>query len=331
MNNEFQNSEPGNSPEDNNQDDKSEFELNEKNKLHPAISPISAAFIGLLGGFFLYQLVGGIITLLIFGFDIEKAPVNSFRLMTMAGQVLFILLPALLFSKWIYQDVTSVIRFNRVKWKEIGLFTIGIIILTPMLENFVLIQNFFLEKLAASSSTVNSVKVFFDGLNDKVEATYSNLLSVSSIAEGLLVVMIVAVVPAICEEVMFRGFIQKSFELRLRPARAILFTGIFFGAYHFSPYGLIPLIGLGVYFGFAVYMSNSIFVSMALHFFNNFVAIMIFFYIGNEGMMTSSANKEFNLNTAISSFIGLLALFSVVIYLIVKYYKEKKITNKEGI
>src|SRR3989339_1111461 len=63
------------------------------------ISPISAAFLGLVGGFFLYQIVGGLLTLIILGFDIENANVTSVRLMTTAGQILFILLPALLFTK----------------------------------------------------------------------------------------------------------------------------------------------------------------------------------------------------------------------------------------
>ncbi|MBK7630941.1 MAG: hypothetical protein IPJ23_09620 [Ignavibacteriales bacterium] len=62
------------------------------------ISPVAAAFIGLAGGFFLYQIVGSLLTFLIFGMDLESIPVHSLRLMTMAGQILFILLPALLFQ-----------------------------------------------------------------------------------------------------------------------------------------------------------------------------------------------------------------------------------------
>ena len=81
-----------------------EFSLKE---VHPAISPIVAAFVGLIGGFFLYQIVGGTITLIIFGFKPENAPLMSMRLMTMGGQVFFILLPALLFTKWFYVDITE--------------------------------------------------------------------------------------------------------------------------------------------------------------------------------------------------------------------------------
>src|ERR1035437_6315880 len=84
-----------------------EFSLSE---IKSSISPVAAALIVLIGGLFLYQSVGGMITLLIFGLKVENAPVNALRLMTMAGQVLFILLPAHLFTKWFYFDVTRVLR-----------------------------------------------------------------------------------------------------------------------------------------------------------------------------------------------------------------------------
>ncbi|MGA8263415.1 MAG: CPBP family intramembrane glutamate endopeptidase, partial [Ignavibacteriaceae bacterium] len=109
MDENLKNSDPEKDPEHKNDADGNDSQIDYSRKLNPIISPISAAFIGLFGGFFLYQIVGGVLTLLIFGLDIEKAPVNGFRLMTMAGQVLFILLPALLFSKWFYEDVTTVI------------------------------------------------------------------------------------------------------------------------------------------------------------------------------------------------------------------------------
>ena len=319
---------PNNNPDQNSEnkdDDRNNHSLKDStHNLNPIISPISAAFIGLFGGFFLYQIIGGILTLLVFGLDIGKAPVNGLRLMTMAGQILFILLPALLFSKWFYEDVTTVIRFKPSRWIEIGLFVVGLIILIPLLENFAVIQNYFIDKLAASSNTVNSVKSIFDSLNDRLEGTYSSLITAHSIFEKLLVILVVAAVPAVCEEVMFRGFIQKSFELKLRPFWAILITSIFFGLYHFSPYGLLPLIILGLYFGFAAYKSDSIFTSMSLHFFNNFSAIIIFFIVGNEQLLDSApSDKAVDLKSAITIFVSLLILFGGMLYIIIKFYQEK--------
>lgn len=300
---------------------------NKPNSLHggiqPQISPITAAFIGLIGGFILYQIVGGVITLLIFGTNLETAPVDAVRLMTMAGQILFILLPALLFSKWFYIDVSAVIRTRVPSWKEFALFGIGIIILTPLLQYYIMVQNYFIEIWAASSPFIHSIKTALDSLNDLVEKTYGNLLAARNFFEAVLVVLVVAVVPAVCEETMFRGFIQKSFELRIKPVWAALITAIFFGIYHFNPYGMIPLITLGFYFGFAAYTSNSILVPMSLHFTNNFIAIMVYFLAGNEDLLKSTPDTDFDLNSAILMIILLTLIMIGLIITIRKYYSKQ--------
>jgi len=291
-------------------------------KIHPRISPITAAFIGLFGGFFLYQIVGGLLTLAIFGFDLHNSSVQSLRLMTMAGQILFILLPALIFAKWFYEDVTEIIRFRFPRWEEILLFTLGIVILTPLLQYYLSIQTYFIERWASSSHFINSIKTMLDKLNDLVDKSYGNLLSVHSIFSGVLVVIVVAVVPAICEEVMFRGFIQRSFEFKIKPFWAAIITAFFFGVYHFNPYGLLPLIALGFYFGYSAYMSNSIFVPMSLHFFNNFTAVIFYFIFGEDDVLNNSVSKNFDLNSSIIILLALIILFGVVMFLINKYYAK---------
>lgn len=292
--------------------------------IQPRISPITAAFIGLFGGFFLYQIVGGLLTLAVFGFDLKSAPVQSVRLMTMAGQILFILLPALIFAKWFYEDVTEIIRFRLPRWEEILLFTLGIVILTPLLQYYLSIQNYFINQWAISSPLIHSLKSSLDKLNDMVDKTYGSLLTVHTVFGGLLVIIVVAIVPAICEEVMFRGYIQRSFEFRLKPFWAALITAVFFGIYHFNPYGLFPLIGLGFYFGYAAYMSNSIAVPMSLHFFNNFTAVIFYFIFGQDDSLSSSVDKNFDLNSSLLILVALIFLFGVVMYLINKYYAKVK-------
>ncbi|MHB8579778.1 MAG: CPBP family glutamic-type intramembrane protease [Ignavibacteriaceae bacterium] len=292
--------------------------------IHPRISPITAAFIGLFGGFFLYQIVGGLLTLAVFGFNLRSAPAQSIRLMTMAGQILFILLPALIFAKWFYEDVTEIIRFRLPRWEEILLFTLGIVILTPLLQYYLSIQNYFINQWAISSPLIHSLKSSLDKLNDMVDKTYGNLLTVHTVFGGLLVIIVVAIVPAICEEVMFRGYIQRSFEFKLKPFWAALITAVFFGIYHFNPYGLLPLIGLGFYFGYAAYMSNSIAVPMSLHFFNNFTAVIFYFIFGQDDSLSSSVDKNFDLNSSLLILVALIFLFGVVMYLINKYYAKTK-------
>ena len=298
-----------------------EFSLSE---IKPTISPVAAAFIGLIGGLFLYQIVGGMITLLIFGLKIENAPVNSVRLMTMAAQVLFILLPALLFTKWFYVDITRVLRVKIPNIKELSLFTLGIVVLTPLLEYYLEIQTWCINQLALHYHLINVIKTLLDKLNDFVENTYGNLLKPNSIIEGGLIILVVALVPALCEETMFRGFIQRSFEFKMKPFWAALITAVFFGLYHFNPYDLIPLIALGFFFGYASYTSNSILVPMFLHFLNNFAAVMMYFIVGDKKMLDNIPDTNIDLKSAFVMVIILLILFIGVIYLIKRFYSQKE-------
>ena len=286
------------------------------------ISPVAAAFIGLVGGFFLYQVVGGLITIIIFGLDVKNAPVNSMRLMTMAGQILFILLPALVFSKMFYNNIPAILRIRVPHWKEILLFVAGIIILTPLLQTYLYLQTHFINWLAANSSFIASVKKLIDSFNDMIEHAYDSLIIANTFFERVFVIIIVAIVPAICEESMFRGYIQRSFEFKLKPFRAALVTAIFFGIYHFNPYGILPLILLGLYFGFAAYISNSIVIPMILHFLNNFAAVILFFTIGDEDLIKSAPAADTNILSSVMTLVGLSVLFGAVIVLIKRYYSK---------
>jgi membrane protease YdiL (CAAX protease family) len=292
---------------------------------YPLISPVAAAFLGLIGGFILYQFVGGLLTVLLFGFDLEAAPVNGIRFITIIGQLLFIFLPAIFFSKWIYGDISKIISIRLPHWKELLLFVLGILILTPLLQSYLYIQNYLIEQWAQSSEFINSIKFMFDSLNELIEKTFGNLLRADNFIEVLLVIITISIIPAICEEVMFRGYIQKSFSFKFKPHIAALLTAIFFALYHFNPYGLIPLALIGFYLGFAAYSSQSLIIPIILHFLNNFFAVMLYFIIGDDELFKSNVSDETSLDTNILYFMLLLIAFIVIIVFIRNYYKQKKL------
>ncbi len=297
-------------------------EYNPPPEINPIMSPLKAAFFAVFGVFFLYQIGGSLLMLLIFGMDFQNADINAVRLLTIGGQILLILLPALMLAKLVYEDVGTIIRFRYPSAKEIIIFVIGLVILTPLLQNFLYIQNYLFEIAAAKSSIFESIKSFFDTLDKYVEETYGSLIKADSIFEASFVVIVIAITPAICEEVFFRGFVQKSFEFRIKPFWAALITAIFFALYHFNPYGLIPLIVLGFYLGFASYVSNSIFIPVILHFLNNFFAVTLYFIFGEDELTSNTPSNFESLNFHFISFIILLILFIIfTVYVKKNYYK----------
>ncbi|MGE5400040.1 MAG: type II CAAX prenyl endopeptidase Rce1 family protein [Ignavibacteriales bacterium] len=289
----------------------------------PRMSPVSAAFLGLLVVFILYQVGGSLLTLVIFGFDMKNADITAVRLMTSAGQILFILLPALIFTRLIYTDVTRHIRVKSASPWEIGIFSIGLLFLNTLLQSYMYIQNVVLIKLAGLFPVINSAKSYLDKVDKMVEDSYNSLLTSHSIIESVFIVIVVAVIPAVCEEVFFRGYVQKSFELRYKSFLGALITAVIFGLYHFHPYQIIPLAALGLYFGFAAYMSNSILVPIILHFLNNFIAVIMFFLYGSDDITVPKSISTADLRLSVIIFMALLAAFSVLIFLINRIFYKK--------
>lgn len=91
----------------------------------------------------------------------------------------------------------------------------------------------------------------------------------SYMSKGLLVsIFLVAVLPAFCEEFLFRGMIQRGME-RLGVGWSIFLSGILFGLFHFDFQRLAAQTLIGFIAAYVVYRTGSIFNGMILHFMNN--------------------------------------------------------------
>ena len=290
---------------------------------NPTMPPSKAALYGLFIVFFLFQFGGGLLYLLIFGADLNSANVNALRLFNVGGQILFILAPAIILAKLVYvENISSVLRIKTPNVKEIGVFVLGLVILLPLLQSFLYVQNYIFQQLAESFSFFESIKNFVDDLDKLMEGTYGLMLSADSIFEMIFVILVVSVTPAICEEVFFRGFTQKSFEYSMKPFWAILITSVAFALYHFNPYGLLALTMLAAYLGFSAYLSNSILIPIILHFLNNFISVIAYFIWGSEELMNTSIVNPEEFIAHFFSFILLSILFFLFLFYIKKNYNK---------
>lgn len=89
-----------------------------------------------------------------------------------------------------------------------------------------------------------------------------------------LLIFLVAVQPAICEEALFRGFIQTGLRTSGRWP-AVLVTALLFAVIHGSVYRLLPTFVLGAITGYAVWKSSSLFAGVIIHGLNNAIAVGI--------------------------------------------------------
>ena len=79
----------------------------------------------------------------------------------------------------------------------------------------------------------------------------------------------IGLVPSICEEIMYRGYVQRSLEKSWGIWTAIILSGLIFGAYHLQITRILPLAALGILFAYITYVSNSLIPAMAAHLANN--------------------------------------------------------------
>ena len=88
---------------------------------------------------------------------------------------------------------------------------------------------------------------------------------------------VVAVLPGVCEELFFRGFILCGVRQRCSNDFAIILVGLLFGAFHFDPYRFLPTSLLGMLFGYLVVKTGSLVPGMIAHAVNNSVAMLLAF------------------------------------------------------
>jgi membrane protease YdiL (CAAX protease family) len=110
-------------------------------------------------------------------------------------------------------------------------------------------------------------------LEDTQDKLMANLVSADSYPELFFVLIVVAIVPAIAEEMFFRGFLQTNLERsghrRSRPYAALVIASFVFAAVHFSLLKLPGLLALGLAMGYMSYRTNNLIVGAFAHALNN--------------------------------------------------------------
>jgi len=90
----------------------------------------------------------------------------------------------------------------------------------------------------------------------------------------LPLVLLIGVTPAICEEILFRGFLQRRLTQLLPAWVGILLASIAFAALHVDPIHALGVLPLGIWLGFLAHASGSLWPAILGHFTNNTLAIL---------------------------------------------------------
>jgi membrane protease YdiL (CAAX protease family) len=298
----------------------------ENNKQHQiswikSINPFFYVIIVLGIIFFLYQIIGGVLAVASGGEKPEEN-VNIMRLILTFGQFMFILAPTIFFTRLQTHDLKNTFRLHFPEIHLLLLALFGIILIQPILQGYMYLQDYFLNHLPVLQNTIKQLKDLFD----LVENTALKIISAYSPVEFIVVVIVICVTPAICEEILFRGFVLTNLRKVAKAPAAIFLTSFLFALYHFQPFNIIPLTILGAFLGFVVFFSNSIYLGMICHFTNNFLASFYLYKYGKQDFDTPHLTDSEAVNSVILGVISLF-LFAAVLYLFFRFRTEPE--NKD--
>jgi membrane protease YdiL (CAAX protease family) len=118
---------------------------------------------------------------------------------------------------------------------------------------------------------------------DATAEIVARLLSGSSVTVLCLNLAVMAIIPAVCEEFLFRGLLITWLKRQLSNTHVVVFISAFiFSAIHLQFYGFVPRFLLGLYLGYLFMWTGSIWACIIVHFINNVMAVIVSFLFNNQ-------------------------------------------------
>lgn len=122
---------------------------------------------------------------------------------------------------------------------------------------------------------------------DKADGLLNLLIVSNTFPAMLLNLLMIAILPAVGEELIFRGVFQTIFCKLFRSGHlAIWFAALLFSTIHFQFFGFIPRLILGLVFGYLFYWSGTIWLPVISHFVNNAFPVILSYIQGVEKLKT---------------------------------------------
>lgn len=121
-------------------------------------------------------------------------------------------------------------------------------------------------------------------LGETSEQLMERFLLKGSVGDLFLNLLVMAVVPALCEEMFFRGAMQQTLTLCFRGGHhaAIILTAAIFSLFHGEIFAFLPRFVLGMALGYIYHYGRSIWLNAAAHFLNNAIVVVLYFLAARD-------------------------------------------------
>lgn len=272
---------------------------------------ILLAFVG--GGL----MIGGLISILpllskmslvdITNMDKVMVPANAnlIRIMQFISTLFLFFIPAVLYAKICHVKPFTHLGFK----KQVTLQQAGVVILIMFVALFV---SGFLGDVTKMIPFPKEWMARFNAAEDAYKKQVEVIGRMNNVQDYLISLFMLAILPAVFEETLFRGGIQNLLERWFKkPLLAIIVTSLLFSAMHGSYLGFLSRAALGFILGWMYHRTGNLWLSIIGHVVNNAVGVTALFYLSKKGMDTDKADVHIPIWAGLITIAIIVALFKV--------------------
>lgn len=283
-------------------------------------------FLSIFFACYIISNVAAVGILLISGLDLEgmqninaetitNSEIKIYKLVQIILSIFLFILPPFIFSRLRDGDI----RFLQLH-KGIGILPIGLTLLFTLsyfpLLNLVMEWN----QSIALPEALKDIEIWMRAMEDKAAGLTEIFLAMETPLDLAVNLFMVAIIPAIGEEMVFRGVLQQLLKDWLKNAHvAIFISAAIFSAFHFQFFGFFPRMLIGIFLGYLFYWSGNLWYPIIGHLFNNGLQVVLVYagYISAEPTST----EEMTITTITAGTI-VLAMVGFAFY---KHFEDKNV------
>jgi len=245
---------------------------------------------------------------------------NAIRLMQFLATLFMFFLPAFFYAKLCHKKAFMHLGFIKMP-------SLIQLILVVVITFFALFIVGALSELWKMIPFPASWQLHFKAAEDEYNKQMQVMARMNGVGDYIISLLIVALLPAVFEEVIFRGALQNLLSRWMKaPIWAIVITAIIFSAFHASYEGFLPRFVLGFILGWLFYRTGNIWVSIVAHFINNAIGITTLYYYSKPGQPTDLSK----IDDSFSLWLGALGIVAVIGLLIAFDQASKKEIDRPG-
>jgi membrane protease YdiL (CAAX protease family) len=205
--------------------------------------------------------------------------------------VLAFIVPAIAAMAIFYRRPLHAMCLDRAPgWKAIAIVVAFYILSLPAM-NWIVSFN---ESMSLPAS-MSGIEQLMRSLEDAAAETTKTLLDIHSIWELVPCVLVVGLMAGLSEEILFRGAMLRTMQdSRLGMHAVVWIVAIVFSAIHMQFYGFIPRMLLGVWLGYLLVWTRSLWVPIIAHTLNN-STVVVMSYLANKGVVAEDFGDHLGL------------------------------------